>query len=351
MKTTFISTSAISAASRLSLVEIQTKLAAAQKEVTTGRYADVGLTLGYKAGQTVSLRQELARLQTITDTNAVATARLDASQAALADMIENVQGFIGQLIGARDSASGPSVAQQQAKLGLGAFIDSLNTTIDGAFVFSGINADVKAVSAYIQSPISPAQQAVADAFQTTFGFPQSDPAAVNITAVDMQAFLDTTFTDLFDAAGWTTNWSAASDQNVKSRISTSELIETATNANAEAFRDIAKAYTMVADLGIKELNDNAFQAVADEAIRVAGGAIQKLTQLQSMLGTAQERIANANDRMAIQINVVTTHIGALEGVDPAEASTRVATLLTQIEVAYALTARIQRLSLLNYLPA
>lgn len=351
MKTTFISTSAISAASRLSLMQLQTKLSAAQKEVTTGRYADVGLALGYKAGQTVSLRQELARLQTITDTNAIATARLDASQAALKDMVDNVQAFVGQLIGARDSDSGPSVVQQQAKLGLGSLADSLNTTIDGAFIFSGINADVKAVNAYFQSPISPAQQAVADAFLATFGFPQSDPAAVGITAVDMQTFLDTTFADLFDVPGWTANWSAASDQNVKNRISTSELVETATNANAEAFRDVARAYTMVADLGVKDLNGNAFRTVVDKAVSVAGRAIQKLTELQSSLGTAQERISNANDRMAVQINVITAHIGALEGVDPAEASTRVATLLNQIEAAYALTARIQRLSLLNYLPA
>jgi flagellin-like hook-associated protein FlgL len=33
-----------------------------------------------------------------------------------------------------------------------------------------------------------------------------------------------------------------------------------------------------------------------------------------------------------------------------EVSTRVSTLLTQIEAAYAMTARIQQLSLLNYLP-
>jgi flagellar hook-associated protein 3 FlgL len=37
-------------------------------------------------------------------------------------------------------------------------------------------------------------------------------------------------------------------------------------------------------------------------------------------------------------------------VDPFEASTRVAALMTQVETAYAMTARIQNLSLLKYLP-
>ena len=39
----------------------------------------------------------------------------------------------------------------------------------------------------------------------------------------------------------------------------------------------------------------------------------------------------------------------LKGVDPAEAATRVANLTQHIETSFALTARLQQLSLLNYL--
>jgi flagellar hook-associated protein 3 FlgL len=46
---------------------------------------------------------------------------------------------------------------------------------------------------------------------------------------------------------------------------------------------------------------------------------------------------------------MTKHIGKLEGVDPYEASTRLSQLMTQVETAYAMTARVQKLSLLNYL--
>ena len=61
MKSTFISTRAISEATRLSMVKMQSKLLVAQKEVATGRLADVGKSLGHQAGQTVSLRQEHLR--------------------------------------------------------------------------------------------------------------------------------------------------------------------------------------------------------------------------------------------------------------------------------------------------
>jgi len=53
MTSTFIASSAVSGAVRSSLMKLQAKLAEAQKEVATGRLADVGLSLGFKAGQTV----------------------------------------------------------------------------------------------------------------------------------------------------------------------------------------------------------------------------------------------------------------------------------------------------------
>jgi flagellar hook-associated protein 3 FlgL len=350
MKTSFISTSAISAATRLSIMKTQEKLATAQKEATTGRLADVGASLGYKTGQTISLRQDHARLKTIIDTNSVVSTRLSASQAALTSLSEDAQLFVGQLIGARNTDSGPTVVQAQAKAALVSFTNALNTALDGAHLFAGINADVKPITDYYANPTAPNRQAVADAFFASFGTTTDDPAIDAITKADMQTFLDGDFADLFEDPAWGTNWSAASDQNVKSRISTSELIETSTNANTIAIRKLAKAYTMVADLGANKLNRSAYEAVIDTAIRLAGEAVQDLAKDQARLGTAQERIKSANDRMSIQVDIITTHINLLESVDPFEASTRVAALMTQVETAYAMTARIQNLSLLKYLP-
>lgn len=349
MKTTLISTASMTAATRLSLAKTQLKLAEAQKEVTTGRHADVGANLGYKTGQTLSLRQDHARLKTIIDTNSVVSTRLSSTQAALKSLSDDAQLFVGQLIGARNADSGPTVVQNQAKAALTSFTNAINTAVDGAYLFSGINADVKPVADYFASPTSPNRQAVADAFFAAFGTTADDPANINIPAADMQAFLDGPFSDLFADPAWS-DWSAASDQNVKSRISTSELIETSTNANHLGVRKLAMAYAMVADLGMANLNEATYQAVVDGATRIAGEAVQDLATEQSRLGTAQERVKSADDRMSIQVDILANHIGLLEGVDPYEASTRVSALMTQVETAYAMTARIQNLSLLKYLP-
>ena len=349
MKTTFISTRAISESTRLSVAKLQLKLADAQKEVVTGRLADVGLTLGYKAGDTVSLRQEYERINTIIDTNGVAATRLSLTQISLQVIVDGAQALIGELIAARSSDTGPALVQRQAEMGLAALLDKLNTASNDAYLFAGINTDVKPLTDYFQVPTPASRQSVADAFLTQFGITQSDPAVENIAAGDMQTFLDTTFAGLFDTAAWTANWSSASDQNVRSRISTYELVETSTNANEAAIRKLASAFTMVADLGTENLNQSAFYALVDTAVEQAGEAVQELSLLQGTLGSMQERVSIASESMSLQVDIIASHINLLEAVDPAEASTRVSSLLTQLETAYALTARLHQLSVLNYL--
>jgi flagellar hook-associated protein 3 FlgL len=349
MKTTFISTSALSEASRLSLMQLQQKLSAAQKEVTTGRLADVGQTLGHRTGQAVSFRYEHARLEAAIATNGIAATRLDATQATLTSMAKEAQFFMGQLIGMRNNPDGQGVMEAQAKRTLSGFIDALNTSTGDSYLFGGINTDVKPVTDYFQSPASSNRQAVENAFITAFGMSQTDPAVETIDATAMQTFLDTTFAALFDEPAWTADWSAASSENVKSRIAVSQIVETSTNANESAIRKLASAYTMVADLGTAGLNEGAYHAVVDTATRLVAEAIQGLTAIQSSLGSAQESIARANERMSIQTDILSSHITQLEGVDPYEASTRVASLMTQLETSYAITARIQKLSILNYL--
>ena len=96
-------------------------------------------------------------------------------------------------------------------------------------------------------------------------------------------------------------------------------------------------------------HQSAFQAVADTAVGVLGEAIDGLTRLQAQMGVAQEGIRSANERMELQKQVLLGGVQNLEGVDPFEASTRATTLLTQLETSFAVTARIQRLTLTNYL--
>jgi flagellar hook-associated protein 3 FlgL len=349
MKTTFISSSAISAATRSSLMKVQQELADAQKEMTTKRFADVGKTLGFRTGQTISLRQEHSRLTTIIETNTTVSTRLKATQSTLQNLVDNAQNFSKQLLGSRIGGTNALGIQTDAQNRLEGFLDTMNTTFGDGYMFSGINSDVKPLSDYFGTPTPASRQGVANAFLADFGIAQSNPAVQNISAADMQTFLDTTFADLFDDPSWSTDWSSASTQNVRSRISTNELIETSTNADESAFRKLAMAYTMVADLGTANLGQPAFEVVIDQANRIINEAVKELGDIQSKLGVSQQRVKDASERMTLQLDILTSQVTSLESVDQFEAATRVNDLLTQIETSHALTARIMSLSILKYL--
>lgn len=349
MEAAYISTKALNDANRLNVLRLQNRLLDAQKEVSTGRLADAGKTLGARTAETVSLRQQYDRFTVLVETNSIADTRLSVSQTAISDMVKVGEDFVNAVLLARDAEGGAGVSQQQAQSSLVAFVDGLNTSVGGQFIFGGINTAVKPVANYFTTPASPAQSSVAAAFTADFGTTQSDPANDGIAPADMQTFLDTTFAGLFNPAGWSADWSNASDQNIVSRIATSEEVVSSANANEAPFRKLAQAFTMIADLGVENLNRATFQTVAENAARLASEAINELTVVQGRLGNSEARITAANEKLLAQRNILNTQIENLEAVDPFEASTRVTTLLTQLETSYALTARVQRLSILNYI--
>ncbi len=350
MDVTFTSTKSTVQASRNAVLKMQRQLIVAQQEVASGRYADVGIALGTRTAQSISIRRDINYMNLIIDTNSTAATRLDSTQSILTSLTDMAQSFVSTLISARSTDTGRQNASIEAKANLSMLTDVLNSAMGGESLFAGIQTDTMPLADYFASPTSAAKTAVDAAFLGEFGTTQSDPAnETGITGTDMQTFLDTTFDTLFNNANWSANWSTASDQNVVSRISIYEEVETSSNANYLGYRKLAEAYTMVADLGVENLNDLAFQAIVDTAIDMVGQATQYLAIEQGRLGTSQERIQLANERLSAQISIITEQVNGMEVVEPYDAATRVTTLLTQLETSYALTARIQKLTILNYI--
>jgi flagellar hook-associated protein 3 FlgL len=351
MKTTYISTQAASTASRLSILKMQTELAKNTKELSSGRWADVGLELGNKTGRTISLRQDYQRLDAIRDTNGLVASRLDTSQAALDGVLKNAQDFAASLIAVRSGKVGAEVIADDAKNNLQSLIASLNTSINGEYLFAGINTDVRPVADYYATPTSATKTAF-DSELANYCTSVGAATPGDLSASDLETFIDGNLAGLFDAASWSdpaTGWSSASSQNVKSRISTSELIETSANANDAAFRKLAMAYTMISELADAGLSEKAYQTLIDKTAQIVGDATVDVTVVKARLGTAQERLSNANGRIKAQMDILNRNINNFEQVDPLEAQTRISALETQLDMAFALTSRMQQLSLLNYL--
>src|SRR3954454_2635720 len=115
MKSTFVSTASVSEALRYSILRSQADLAKSQKEVSTGRVADVGLALGARTGQSVSFARDLDRLQGMVDTNALASSRLSSTQNLIGDVTKTAQSFLATLTNSLSGDASPQLTLTDAR--------------------------------------------------------------------------------------------------------------------------------------------------------------------------------------------------------------------------------------------
>lgn len=341
MKVSFVSSQAITQAMRYQLMRMQSDLIVAQKEANTWRVADVGLALGARTGVSVSLNRDIERLNGLKDSNQLAASRLESTQLGLQQLTEAANDLLKAYTTGVSGASDPAIIKQQADQVLGLMSSVLNGNLNGEHLFAGINTDVQPLNDFLD-PASPNRVA----FDTAFAaFPFADPA--NITAAEMDAFLNSV-EGQFLGAGWD-DWSNATDQQITSRITLTETAQTSVSANIPAFRKLAMASAIVSATFDDSMSEAARTEALNRGIALLGEVVNDLANQQGATGITQQRIERANDRMSMQIDLFTESLTEMEGVDPAEASTRVTSLLSQIEISYSLTARLQQLSLLRYL--
>ncbi len=349
MSNFFVASSSLSSPTLAAVRRLQADLGRVQMEIATGRNADAGLALGSAATASVSLRQAQSWHEAILQTNAMAAARLDVGQAALDGVAQTAQNFLGALLGARGSESARGGIASQAKAALVSLADQLNAEMAGTYLFAGANAADKPLTSYFSQQGIASRQNIATAFATAFGMSQSDPAIGSIGASAMSSFLDGALAGEFSEAAWTATWSTASSENSTARISTDEFIDVSASANDQVFRQLAQAYAMVSDLGGDALNPETFGVVLDKAVTLVGGALADLATVRSTLGIVRERIAAASDRLTLRNTVISNRLANMEEVDPYVSATAANTIITQLQASYAMTARIQDLSILNYI--
>lgn len=349
LTSTYISTASLSSETKASIARIQQRLVDAQTELATGRHADVGLTLGAQTGVAVSLRQDIAQIQSIKDTNSIVLTRMQGSQAALNTLATTSQTFLNALTPAQSDNTISGTILQQAQAAMQSLQDQLNSSLDGQYLFAGINSDVKPLDDFFGNPPPASAQAVQAAFTAKFGMSPDDPNVSSISASDMQDFLNNEFADLFSDANWSANWSGASDKPVNSRISRTETANTSVTANDNTFRQLTEAFTMVAGLGFQNLNNATQKVVMQQATQIVSNGIGGLTKVQSFLGVTQQRVSDANDQIDTQVNFLNKSIDGLESVDSAEVTTQISDLSTALEAAYAVTNRLSNLSIMDFL--
>ncbi|KQT45171.1 hypothetical protein ASG43_12825 [Aureimonas sp. Leaf454] len=384
---TSISTLSFNTTTRTSLMRLQGEVNdLAQQMNNGGRLSDVGRTLGRLTGSAISARSVGESLKEQQTSNGILDRRLQNIEAAMTTIKDGAEGVANGLIGVSVGKE-YAVMVQQAQSGLAQMTAALNTSDAGSYLFGGIQTDVQP----IKTPGTTNAASVAAAHFAKFvevsnaaAAPPRVPtgtqtAASLVTAADMTKYLNGGFTDtvsgvtykyseLFTGrtttgplplpndpavtaayANWTANWSNAATDTGQSRISSTETVSSLASANNDAYRAMISGYSMLTDLGIAGLGEEARAVVLNTAATTLKSASTAITALGASVGTTRARIETANTELKRQQDIMTNTVSALEEEDVTEISTKVMNLKTQLEVAYTVTGKIQNLSLLNYL--
>lgn len=350
MKTSFISNLSVQSAMRSTINQVQSELMQAQKEVVSGRLYNIGQELGGTTTRALDLRRERDMMDNLMATNSVVTQRLSSSQMALGTISDAGQTALNTLValaGSTDSTQLNTAVQTLSDV-VDQLVDASNTSVNGEYIFAGINTDVKPMGDYLDDETG-ARSAFNTAFQSFFGFDKTDPQAEYISPTDMQDFLNNVVEPMYTfGPEWQTTWSTASDQPMTSRISRTEVVQSSTTINTDGFKQMAFGAVIGIELLNLPISSDTREIVSNKAIDYMGKAIYGIDSERGLLGLSQNRVKMADEVLKAQVDIVKLNLDDLEGVDVYEASTRITALSNQMEISYNLTSRISQLSLVNY---
>jgi len=344
-----ISSLALWDAARTSMSRTQTQLVSTSQEVASGRHYDVGIALGTETARTINARLVTEDIDSIVAMNGVARERLKTMQSSISGMRSIANNLFTEATQAAQSDSDRRLFVDSARSMLATLTGLLSATSNGTYVLSGANNLSAPVSDYLADPPPASRSAVIAAFTGEFGIAPDDPAVAGITADQIETYWSGAYSALFEDPNWQSAFSTASDSPTELRIGPQEYASYSVSANDSGIRKLYSALVAVVDAGAGEMNSEAFGALASLVAGAAGAAAADLVRSEASLGAAQNRITNANNRMQVNRGILEKVIGDLESVDQAEASTRLNNLTTQLQVSYAVTARMFSLSLLDYL--
>ncbi|MEK4035338.1 flagellar hook-associated family protein [Methylocystis sp. IM3] len=311
--------------------------------------ADLGTALGVRASQCFSVAGLRDTIDATLASNQVVATRLDTTQVALSALRADAQNMRATLMSAQTDGGEPTAIIKQADQALATLMAKLNSSNADGFLFGGISIMQEPIADYFAKPSQPNKLALDAAYETAFGFTQSNSAVSSISPTQMQGFLTGAFAQLFSDAGWKSDWSSASDSVLRAQVSLSVTMDASVSANEPALPKIASAYAMLTDLGAERLNRDSYAVLLKAAMDTLDIGVGMLTNIQARVGVMQNSVKNASDVMSIQKDGLDTQLSELESIDPTEAGARVNELMTRIETAYTLTARISQLSLTKYL--
>ncbi len=303
-------------------------------EIASGRTQNVARHLAGDYSYLSDIERSLRVVQGYGTATNEAVLFTDAMQQVLETVQKTTQDLSADLLAA-GNAPGPAIRDSVAKSAAERFatvVSSLNTSIAGRGLFGGVATDGPA--------LAPGER-ILDALR---------PAVASVgNPADFLAVIDAWFAPGggFDTAAY----QGAATSLAPFRVGADTAIHLDLRADDPRLRSVMAQFAAAAlstdpSTGLNTADVAALQHQLAE--RVLSDS-DRLTGLRSDLGFAQSRLEEASSRLSAERTALDYARGSLLSVDPYDSATRLEETEFRLESLYAVTARLSRLSLMEYL--
>ncbi|WP_040610676.1 flagellin [Oceaniovalibus guishaninsula] len=314
-------------------VRLNSDLARLSNELATGMKSRPGANATNDVGGIAGIDGSLAKLDAWKTATAEARMTAGAMQAALGRIGNEMTGLQKQLAVTENQSDGPAIATvaRAGRAAFAAIVGTLNTKVGGVAVFAGIDTD---------------GPALADA-DTILAAIEADIATIPDPA-DKARRVEEWFAPApvgrFDSGAYAGSTTGKAPLN----LSPDDTVPLDVRADAPELRRAMAATARLA-LAAPPAAPATAAAMMKGSLANLVGAIDGTTGLQAKLGIVEAKIGAAELRNDTERTALMQARIDLAGADPYDTAVRLQQTEVQLETLYAMTARMSRLSLVNYL--
>ncbi|QJD16526.1 flagellin [Paracoccus sanguinis] len=314
--------------------QLKTRLSVLSQEMTTGLKADVPAATGGNLGRLAQVQGRLAALESFNRNASLAQSETSALQAAL----EGIAGLANrgpelQAAAAMEDEAALDMRAAQAAQDFRTAVRLINTEAGGRFALSGTEVGT--------APLAPAEDILALARTQVAGM--TDPVAIS-------GALDAWFSS--DVAGGFVDQAFRGNTEATSTgVSPDTTIQRDLNASAPEFRTLLKGLAMAALAGepAATLSHGAKSVLIRAAGRELSEASLGIVRARATLGMQQESIDQALARNAAEGSALSIARSDILAADPYQTASELTQTEANLQNLYALTARMTKLSLTDYI--
>ena len=314
------------------ITELKSQSEQARVELATGRAADIGLSLGPRAGEGQLILKAINDVSSFRFSTQRGANRTSVIQLTLSRISQLTTPLGGDLLNALsfNDQNSIALAGQQARNDLETTVNSLNQRFEGQSLFAGDATD--------QPALSDPQELI------------DDVAALFVGAADAAQFQSDIEFYFNDPTGdfATQIYRGGSGSAPAVAVDENQTINANAKADEQEIRDVLRQLAIISVAGNAPAS-----AKRDEVLSEAGadiiGAGAELTRIQGRIGIFEEQFQAALDRLDNEESVLTLRYNDLTARDQFEVASTLQQLETQLAASFTISSRISRLSLVNFL--